>query len=559
MRDESHHHIPANENPDQVGDVMLSGPVTSSSICRGNASPTVLTRLHDHAPSLHTTTTLVEPVIYDQTSPNNSDGLVASSSIAPIGPLGLFQSAKFPEDMLYYHHLRDGSPNGLLSILCLNDIFKAEYLDQGFFHAALALSALNISQTNVMKALADKAALHALDHFVAALGTVRITDIDIHTPNSSSSCSPAAVSLTSDTQAGAKHITCQLATILFLALFELQRGQLKTWYVHSSAAVAFLSEHLEPVRASVIGESLIRSFSRLVTLLNIYDRTFSVSAAGPANDVATSLVNWLTISPLPSDRLLAILPRIIELEESWRSNPQFDPHWQEQAASLEVELEAWRCSLAPHDVPVPDFDEFMREEGDSVAASDAEDHDFISPIYLSKSSEPARAATNFMHYLVSLLRVQTNYSTCGKVLPPKADKVVILVCRLAAGVDHATCPNTHAYGHGLLPALMNAYYLSDNEKAKQWIRDWLDHFPKEREGIWNVKHARRLLAYVDGEYSRHGARAGWTIIKVRMVDLEDEGSPVDNKNDSDRESDEFSVEVYARSKLGWSIDFVQIP
>ncbi|KAJ2982161.1 hypothetical protein NQ176_g1577 [Zarea fungicola] len=488
-------------------------------------------------------TTSPQANILQQGSPNNV-GISTPLSIAPVAPLGLLQSARFPEDIVYYHHLRDGPTNGILSILHLNDIFHAEYLDCGFFHAVLALSALDISKTNVSKSVAETAALHALDHFVTALGTVRIEG----TSHPEFNVSPIAESAVAP-----KNITSRLATILFLALFELQRGQMQTWYVHSRAAVSFLAENLEQVRASVVGESLIRSFSRLVALLDIYDRTFSVHAILPTTDIAASFVNSLASSPHASDRLLAILPRVIELEEEWRSDPKNDLYWQEQAKSLIEELQKWRSGLEACDIPARDFEEIDQLQDDTDAGDLA-----FSPIYFPGSKEPTRAATNFIHYLVSLLRVRCRYSSNGTTLPANSNKVVSFICRLAAGVDPAACANIHAYGHGLLPALMNAYYLSDSEKTKRWIRNWIACFPREREGIWNVRHAQRLLAYVDGEYSRSGSRAGWTIIKVRMVNMDEECSPLNNDGE-DIDPEKFSVEVYSRNERGWSIDFIEIP
>lgn len=478
----------------------------------------------------------------------NRPGLVnevATVATASIAPVGLLESAKFPEDIIYYHHLRDISPTGLLSILGLSDIFKAEYLDRGFFNAVLALAALNVSQSNVSKALAESAALHALDHFVTALGIVRIADIDGDT--SGDSDSPAT-----EFHCNSANTVSRLATILFLAYFELQRGQMKLWYVHSHAAVALLSQQVDKVRDSAVGESLIRSFSRLMTLLDIFDRNFSVRASLPISAVSDVLLDSLRVSPLASDRLLVILPRVTELEEEWRSDPQRELYWQEQAEGLMLELKGWRSSLPQSDVPLLDYDHFDQLPGtvDAEYFSTQSNHFPDSP-------NPVRAATNFMHYLVSLLRVQTRYSMAGKISPPNAEHTVALVCRLAAEVGFSSCASIHAYGHGMLPALMNAYYMSQNESARNWIRSWLAHFPRDREGIWNVRHALRLLKYIDEEYSKRGPRSGWTVIKVRMVDLDEESTS--NEDDTETDPDRFSVEIYARSKRGWSIDFVEIP
>ncbi|KAH7139719.1 hypothetical protein B0J13DRAFT_596747 [Dactylonectria estremocensis] len=451
----------------------------------------------------------------------------------------LSESARFVEDVVYYHHLRDSSPFGILSILSLDDITEAEYLDSTFFHAALALSALDISLSNTHAAQNGKAGLHALEHFVAALGVV------------------GQVSGAGDEgMVYQEKAISWLATVLLLAQFELQRGQIGPWYTHCRGAIAFLSQNLQLVRDSQVGGSLIRSFSRIAALLDIYDRAYSVHSHLVISDVSVSLIESLTTSPLPFDRLLFIVPRVIQLEEEWRSNPGHQMHWQEQARGLVDELEDWRNSLEPCDVPC--FDD-QSANGALANRSGSGDELSISSLSLPHSSNPVQAATNFMHYLVSILRLKYPLRT-DRQLPSEAEDIVLNVCRLAAGVPAASCAAINAYGHGMLPALMNVYYISEDAQIKSWIRTWLSNFPRDREGIWNVRHAERLLTYVDREYSRLGPRAGWTIIKVRMVDLDvnsDEATPSTEPEEGGN-PDRFSVEIYSKSRRGWSIDFVEI-
>ncbi|KAF6816151.1 C6 zinc finger domain protein [Colletotrichum musicola] len=464
-----------------------------------------------------------------------------TSVSVPDIPAGLLESAKFPEDMIYYHHLRDPSPYGILSILSLEDILQAEHLDSAFFHAALALSALDISQFNPPGGLASKAALQALDHFVAALGTVRMAQLD-----------DDGVA-TGGPQNQDKAISW-LATVLLLANFELQRGQMKLWYVHGRAAVAFLSQHLARVRESPAGESLIRSFSRIAAFLDIFDRAYSVKYSIASAEVSESLAASLAGSPQSADRLLRIIPRVIKLEEEWRSNPQHDLRWRSQAEELIRELKEWRATLDERDVPPlheHTANPYEAGEGPGIA---------IRPLVIPRAQDPVKAATTFMHYLISLLRLETRYLPgAGRELPPDAGPIVLLVCRLAAGVPRAACAAANAYGHGMLPAMMNAYYMSEDPAVKDWVRGWIAGFPREREGIWHVRRARRVLSYVDKEYNRRGSRHNWEIIKVRMVDLEDDATPREGEEDEEGDDDRFSVEVYSRCKRGWSIDFVEIP
>ncbi|GJC90389.1 hypothetical protein ColLi_13227 [Colletotrichum liriopes] len=465
---------------------------------------------------------------------------------APIAPSGLLESAKFAEDILYYHHLRDSSPYGLLSTLSLNDIFQAEHLDGAFFHAALALSALSISVSNAPEPLVAKASLHALDHFVTALGSIRSAHLD-------DSDDQSAQAETFVLPQGRYMAISWLATIIFLAYFELQRGQLKLWYIHCRAALAFLSQNLSSVRASAAGESLTRSFARIASLLEIYDRTYSDISRIASTDVSESLMLSLANSPYHADRLLCILPRVIELEEKWRGNPQHDTLWRQQAEHLVDELEAWRENLPAAEAPL------AQDEDKGKSFGIAEGPGFsVTPLTLVDARDPVKAATSFMHYLVSLLRLQTFYSpSSDRKSPPNAAATVHLICRLAAGVSFTSCTTVNAYGHGMLPAMMNAYYMTDSAGCKEWIRGWIGRFPREREGIWNVRHAERLLTYVDEEYGRKGLRSGWRIIKVRMVDLDEEATP--QGDEEEKQGDRLAVEIYSRNRMGWSVDYVDIP
>ncbi|KAG5790812.1 hypothetical protein H9Q69_010137 [Fusarium xylarioides] len=184
-------------------------------------------------------------------------------STAPIIPQGLLESMKFPEDMLYYHHLRDTSPYGVLTLLYLNDIMDAGFLSASFYHAALALSALKVSKSNTGQQLRSQAAIHALEHFVIALGDVGnipIEDMNPDMPTPGNEHGPGR----------REKIVSWLSTVLLLAHFELRRAQMRLWCVHGRAAVEFLSTHLSLVREITIRESLVSAFLRITALLKIY-------------------------------------------------------------------------------------------------------------------------------------------------------------------------------------------------------------------------------------------------------------------------------------------------
>ncbi|KAL2678660.1 hypothetical protein Neosp_009411 [[Neocosmospora] mangrovei] len=382
-----------------------------------------------------------------------------------IAPPGLFEAAKFPQDMIYYHHLCDPSLSGLLSVLGVRDVLGVGGLDKGFFHAALALSALHMSQSSsVSKVVADCAALHALDHFVDALGYMR-----------SAHLSDGIATI--DAPGRGQNTIAWLATLLLLANFELNRGQIKLW---------------------------------IAAYLEIFDRSYTACHSLATSNVSAMLGTSLRTSTDPSDRLLYILPRVGEFEEECRTSPQLDSHWRMQARGLIDELKAWRRSLPDRDVPSAD-----EVDADPWKLSEDGSTLIIRPLTLSRAANPAKAATSFMHYLVSLVRLEMKYSPgVRRKLPENGRKLILVACRLAAGVSSSVCAASNAYGHGMVPALMNAYYSSDDQAAKEWIKDWISGFPRDREGIWNVRHAHRLLQYIDQEYSQRGSRLGWEVIKI---------------------------------------------
>ncbi|KAF4970998.1 hypothetical protein FSARC_2101 [Fusarium sarcochroum] len=463
----------------------------------------------------------------------------------PVIPHGLLESMKFPEDMLYYHHLRDPSPYGVLSVLYLNDVPNASYLNGAFYHAALALSALKLSKSDAEPQVQSQAAIHALEHFVTALGAVGKIQVD------DDDVDPSTPGNIQDPGKRDKAVSW-LATVLLLAYFELQRGQMRLWYVHSRAAVDFLSSHLSHVLATSIGESLIRAFSRIAALLNIYERTHSVQKQVTPSEVSNTLIQYLSTSTLPYDRLLYIMPRVNELEEDWRANLRPDSKWAERVDGLRNELEEWRNILPPEEVPA--FDDEVSFDIEPTGGSEVD----IKPFIIHSSYEPVRAATNFAHYLVSLLRLDLMYppETGRKFTPTETASMIRQVCRLAIGLPHILCVRINCYGHGILPAMMHAYHMSDKTMAN-WIRKWISTLPNEREGIWDTERVQRLLAYLDEEYSRQSSRSGWTIIKSRMVDLE--GDREDTQPDEEGgQSDRFCVEIYYKGKRGWGIDFVEI-
>ncbi|GKT51068.1 uncharacterized protein ColSpa_11249 [Colletotrichum spaethianum] len=248
---------------------------------------------------------------------------------APIAPSGLLESVNFAEDLLYYHHLRDSSANGLLSTLFLNDVFQAEYLDGAFFPASQALSALSVWISNAPEPVVAKASLHALDHVVTTLGSIRSPQLD------DSDIQPAQAKAFVLPQSRYMKIFW-LATIIFLACFELQKGQLKLWYIHCRAALAFLSQNLNSVYASAADKSLTPF------------RPSSLHSA--ARDLAGREV---------------------------AGNPQQYTLWRQQAENLIGELNKWRESMPDAEAPL------AQDENKGKSSSIVEGSDFsVTPLTL---------------------------------------------------------------------------------------------------------------------------------------------------------------------------------
>ncbi|GKU06180.1 c6 zinc finger protein [Fusarium langsethiae] len=502
------------------------------------ASPGITPSTSSHTPFAYATPNFSSPRFLHQ------DGIPETRradkffgiKVAPMIPQGLFESMKFPEDMLYYHHLRDTGPYGVLSVLHLNDILDAEYLNGSFYHAALALSALKISKSDAHTHLRNQASIHALEHFVVALGDIGKIEVeDINTPSNAQNPKKR------------ENAVSWLSTVLLLAHFELKRGQMRLWCVHGRAAVDFLSSHLSLVRATDIGECLVRAFSRIAALLVIYERTHSIQKQAISPEVSSSLIELLASSTLPYDRLLYIGPRVNALEDEWRANLRPDATWNERVDKLRIELEEWRQSLPPEEVPA--FGDEDDVEGQVVD---------IKPLTILTSYEPVRAATNYAHYLVSMLRIDMMYSSKPdhNITPAESASTIRKICRLTLGLPYTLCVSVNNYGHGMLPAMLEAYHMAD-DNMRNWIKKWVSSRPDTREGIWDIKRVQKLIAYLDREYRGQGPRAGWTVIKTRMVDEEEDGQ--EGRDDArDGEETNFCVEIYSKGKKGWSIDFVEI-
>ncbi|KAJ4138679.1 hypothetical protein NW768_002532 [Fusarium equiseti] len=531
-------HAPVSEEPPAWGTGILDGAVldntTANTPASGYhgpspymASPVITPGPISHTPLGYSGPTFSSPQLVhrDSIPEATSTDRFFGIKVAPMIPRGLFESMRFPEDMLYYHHLRDTGPYGVLSVLYLNDILKAEYLNASFYHAALALSALKISKSDAHAHLRNQASIHALEHFVVALGDIGKIEVeDINTPGNANN------------QRKRENAVSWLSTVLILAHFELKRGQMRLWCVHGRAAVDFLSTHLELVRATDIGESLVRAFSRIAALLVIYERTHSIQKQAISPEVSNTLIELLASSNLPYDRQIYISPRVNALEDEWRANLRPDGSWDERVDKLRIELEEWRRRLPPEEVP--DFGDDEIIEGPDID---------IKPLTILSSHEPVRAATNYAHYLVLALRVDMMY-TSPRITPAKSSSAIRKICRLTLGLPYTLCVSVNNYGHGMLPAMLDAYHMSD-EATANWIRKWIGSRPDTREGIWDIERVQRLIAYLDREYKSGGSRAGWTVIKTRMVDEDDE-------HEERRKS--FCVEIYSKGKRGWSMDFVEI-
>ena len=453
----------------------------------------------------------------------------------------LLNSYHFPEDILYYHHMFD-TTGGLIKNTTIVQLLRSELGCPHAFKAALALSALDLLKREGNRLKRSKE--HALQHYINA-----IKDLQSHTTD-------LQPSTTSHEQLPKSTLSC-LFTTLLLAKFDLRRGLMLTWLTHLRAAASIVTTWYEKLQQVMTGRILWQDFSRMALLLEIYNADFSLHRNGLlSNEAAQTLNETMRGSGSPQDRLLPILKEVIKFEVEYRSQAEYVDHkvWVEGSKRLLHQLKTWHDALPTSELPVEGSLDTLNIFEDAVEVPENEECRITDPITFVYSEDPYTAAINYVHYLTSCLRARTKYlPKVGRLPYSGSNAVVRVICRIAAGLKPSYSQTESAYGHGILPALMNAYYSASNTSLRRWIRAWIGRLEIEREGIWNVSQSKRIMSFVDSEYGKRGSIAEWEIIELTVVDEDREDLEVTD------EKTPFKIFIRSRNKLGWSIDYLNVP
>jgi hypothetical protein len=125
----------------------------------------------------------------------------------------------------------------------------------------------------------------------------------------------------------------------------------------------------------------------------------------------------------------------------------------------------------------------------------------------------------------------------------------------------------------MMPAVVGAYWWTTDPQLRRWIVNWLQGYDKngQREGIWNVRQARKLMMFLDGEILQRRTRAEhWNVIAARVKEreesfptgqndiLEAELEMSSEDEDQGEGSLEFRVVVHSQSESGWATNYYTI-
>ncbi|KAI9731328.1 MAG: hypothetical protein M1834_005231 [Cirrosporium novae-zelandiae] len=458
--------------------------------------------------------------------------------------LSLCGAYKFSEDVLYYQYLVDNSTYGLAHILPLKDILKTESVAPHVYSAALALSALSLSNLNDSKSSRLPSRRHALQHSMTALQGVRN-----NFPSTGFRGCPVTQNL--------DILISWLLTVLLLANFELQRGFVASWRSHLRAAGSCLGIWCGEFQKRESGRLLIQAFARMSLLLVIYNAEYAATTLDVLPPgLMEHLQELLIDSPLPQDRLLPLIKEVGELEINYRRQPEQEEKWTRKGNKLLAKLDTWQRSLPSSEFPV---DDGTRSPLSFPTPSDSQ-QPLITPLHF-RSSDPCASACNYANFLCARMRIRTRYpSVIGRIIPPDSEQTVHTICKIAAGISPALCGQANAYSHGMLPAVIGAYRWTTDIHLRKWVIAWLSGYQSVREGIWNVSRSIRLCSFMDKKYARwDAADEGRELVACRIVDEPDEEVGDEASDKEKAHTKPFKVVVHSRGWRGWSTEFVLVP
>src|SRR5699024_7866314 len=133
---------------------------------------------------------------------------------------------EFPEDYTYFEYSAGGSFSSISRVLPLAELFRSEPVSPHVYNAALALAALNLSNSESYPTSSMTLRRHAFHH---SLKAVQGLQNELAQPGKLGGSSN---SLHADTALSL------FATIMLAANFELQRGSVPSWHSHMRGAAS---------------------------------------------------------------------------------------------------------------------------------------------------------------------------------------------------------------------------------------------------------------------------------------------------------------------------------
>ncbi|KAH7268105.1 hypothetical protein B0J15DRAFT_441273 [Fusarium solani] len=479
-----------------------------------------------------------------------------------LGPSLPYDCFLFSQDSEYCQRLFDNQIRGLSAVLPLKDIFNGDYsAAPHVWSAVLAVSALTLSiETSpglITPAMATQKK-HALRHYANSLRSLRIK----HPQNTPEAFSSLPLQELLD------WFLCRL----LLANFELGRGNLTLWRAHLRATSRVFSAWHKRIRGVPRGRILAQVFARMALLVELQNEELAVTGIKDMNPgVAHELSTMIQGSMSARDRLLGFIREVGQLELKFRCTPSMFAKWTGKLETLDARLTEWQRCLSPLEMPVDtgvdDPVSFPAQVGDPDPLQ-------VHPLTFPNAADSTAAAVNYAHFICTRMRARTRYLENGTKIPPSnANSMALYICRIAAGLSPNSCAVTEAFGHGMMPAVVGAYWWTTDPQLRRWIVNWLQGYDKngQREGIWNVRQARKLMMFLDGEILQRRTRAEhWNVIAARVKEreesfptgqndiLEAELEMSSEDEDQGEGSLEFRVVVHSQSESGWATNYYTI-
>ncbi|RSL58063.1 hypothetical protein CEP51_014142 [Fusarium floridanum] len=479
-----------------------------------------------------------------------------------LGPSLPYDSFLFSQDSEYCQRLFDNQIRGLSAVLPLKDIFNGDYsAAPHVWSAVLAVSALTLSIESspglITPAMATQKK-HALRHYANSLRSLRVK----HPQNTPEAFSSLPLQELLD------WFLCRL----LLANFELGRGNLTLWRAHLRATSRVFSAWHKRIRQVPRGRILAQVFARMALLVELQNEELAVTGLKDMNPgVAHELSTMIQVSTSARDRLLGFIREVGQLELKFRCTPSMFAKWTSKLEILDARLTEWQRCLSPLEMPVDsgvdDPVSFPAQVGDPDPLQ-------VHPLTFPNAVDPTAAAVNYAHFICTRMRARTRYLENGTKIPPaNANSMALYICRIAAGLSPNSCAITEAFGHGMMPAVVGAYWWTTDPQLRRWIANWLQGYDKngQREGIWNVRQARKLMMFLDGEILQRRTRAEhWNVIAARVKEQEESFSTSQNDileaelemNNDDEDPGqgnlEFRVVVHSQSESGWATNYYTI-